>query len=83
MGIATAIIALGIAFWISVGPERKGYNFEVAAAAGAEAPRANPVDLETQPETSNVNEKRDSDEKRSFDEEKADDNGVQTLTKDA
>lgn len=36
MGIATAIIAVGIALWVSVGPERKGRNFEMSLPAGAE-----------------------------------------------
>lgn len=34
MGIATAIIALGIVFTVSVGPERRGRRFEEALPAG-------------------------------------------------
>ncbi|KAN0060108.1 hypothetical protein ACQY0O_008081 [Thecaphora frezii] len=33
MGIATAIIAVGIAVWIGIGIERKGSHFEAASAA--------------------------------------------------
>ena len=35
MGIATAIIATGIAFTVAVGPERRGRKFEEAPIAGA------------------------------------------------
>ena len=34
MGIATAIIALSLAFWTAIGKEQKGSHFEVAQAAG-------------------------------------------------
>lgn len=34
MGIATSIIALGIVFWTSLGPERRGRQFEKALPAG-------------------------------------------------
>ena len=34
MGIATAIIAVGIAVTVSVGPERKGRKFEVTPVVG-------------------------------------------------
>jgi hypothetical protein len=35
MGVATAIIATGIAFTVAVGPERRGRKFEEAPIAGA------------------------------------------------
>lgn len=34
MGIATAIIAVGIAVTVAVGPERKGRKFEVTPVVG-------------------------------------------------
>lgn len=34
MGIATAIIALGICFTVMVGPEKRGRHFELAKVAG-------------------------------------------------
>lgn len=34
MGIATAIIALGIIFTVLVGPEKRGRHFELAKVAG-------------------------------------------------
>lgn len=37
MGIATAIIAIGIAFTVAVGPEKRGRKFEEAPIAGAGA----------------------------------------------
>lgn len=75
MGIATAIIALSIAFWIAVGPERKGFNFEDVPVIGAELPK-NPTDLESQHEAPST---PSEDEKKSFDEEKT--GNVQTLNK--
>ncbi|CZT12692.1 probable permeases of the major facilitator superfamily [Rhynchosporium agropyri] len=38
MGIATAIIAIGIALTVAVGPEKRGRKFEAAAIAGATGP---------------------------------------------
>lgn len=35
MGVATAIIAVGIAVTVALGPERRGRKFEEAAIAGA------------------------------------------------
>jgi hypothetical protein len=37
MAIATAIIALGIASWVAVGPEKRGRKFEEEQIAGAAA----------------------------------------------
>lgn len=34
MGVATAIIALGIVFTVLVGPEKRGRHFELAKVAG-------------------------------------------------
>lgn len=34
MGVATAIIALGIAFTVAIGPEKLGRQFELAKVAG-------------------------------------------------
>ena len=36
MGVATAIIALGIAVTAALGPEKRGSRFETAAPAGAD-----------------------------------------------
>lgn len=40
MGVATAIIAVGIALTVAVGPERRGRKFEAEPIAGANAPIA-------------------------------------------
>lgn len=45
MGVATAIIALGIAFTVSVGPERKGRRFEEAPVAGETVLREKDVEM--------------------------------------
>jgi hypothetical protein len=45
MGVATAIIALGIAVTAAFGPEKRGRKFELAAAAGSSA-FVKPKDLE-------------------------------------
>ena len=37
MGVATAIIAVGIAVTAALGPEKRGSRFETAAPAGADA----------------------------------------------
>ena len=49
MGIATAIIAIGIAVTTAVGPERRGAKFELAKVAGVqEDVRRKDVDVESQ-----------------------------------
>lgn len=87
MGIATAIIALGIAFWVAVGKERKGSHFEVAAAAGAEnanASNSKPIDMAAERAMSPGNEK-DLDLEGAPCDKNSSEKGaeVQTLTKDA
>ena len=47
MGVATAIIALGIVATTAVGPEKRGRKFEQASAAGAQNVGAAPKDLES------------------------------------
>ncbi|KAF1990647.1 MFS general substrate transporter [Aulographum hederae CBS 113979] len=46
MGIATAIIALGIAVTAALGPEKRGRKFEQAAVAGQQAVPEKELDLE-------------------------------------
>lgn len=43
MGIATAIIAIGLALTAAVGPEKKGSNFEIVAPATEDVHGAGPV----------------------------------------
>ncbi|KAJ5373872.1 Major facilitator superfamily domain general substrate transporter [Penicillium concentricum] len=47
MGVATAIIALGIMFTTAVGPEKRGRRFETVVAGVDEAANAKTMDLET------------------------------------
>ncbi|OQE39018.1 hypothetical protein PENCOP_c007G07546 [Penicillium coprophilum] len=47
MGVATAIIALGIMFTTAVGPEKRGRRFETVVAGVDEAANAKSMDLET------------------------------------
>lgn len=47
MGIATAIIAIGIAVTAMFGPEKRGRQFELARAAGAQAAAEEKKDLES------------------------------------
>lgn len=57
MGIATAIIAIGLALTASVGPEKKGARFENAAAATADVQPELPVyqkEFDTNSETKSV-----------------------------
>lgn len=46
MGVATAIIAIGIAVTAALGPEKKGRKFEEALPAGANYQMAKEKDLE-------------------------------------
>jgi imidazoleglycerol phosphate dehydratase HisB len=46
MGVATAIIAIGIALTTSVGPEKRGRRFETVTAAVDETGNAKAMDLE-------------------------------------
>ncbi|KAL1961251.1 hypothetical protein VTO42DRAFT_3197 [Malbranchea cinnamomea] len=59
MGVATAIIAVGIAVTTAVGPEKRGRKFELAAAAGATAVLADPKDVEQGRNDSVTDEKDD------------------------
>lgn len=57
MGIATAIIAIGLALTASVGPEKKGARFENAAAATADVQPQLPVyqkEFDTSSETKSI-----------------------------
>jgi len=74
MGVATAIIAVFIAIWIAVGPEKKGSRFEQASAAGAGPDLGNPEPMHKEPDHL---VKTDSLEKDAHSEEPA------TLTRDA
>jgi hypothetical protein len=46
MGVATAIIVLGIVFTTAFGPEKKGRHFETAGPIGAQDLTAAPKDIE-------------------------------------
>lgn len=50
MGVATAIIAVGIAVTAAFGPEKRGRRFE-AAVTGVEQPEPKKIDLEDGLET--------------------------------
>ena len=53
MGVATAIIAMGIVLTVMVGPEKRGRHFELAKVAGENIEK--PSDIEAvQPEKREV-----------------------------
>ncbi|EFW20146.1 hypothetical protein D8B26_003411 [Coccidioides posadasii str. Silveira] len=58
MGVATAIIAIGIAVTTAFGPEKRGRKFELARAAGA-VDYPTPKDIEASAEKTEERESRD------------------------